>query len=67
MYTPQPLRAQRERMRARGSRRDHDGALADPRVAAEHRIAADRARARGNPGCAFCDGRPSLARRLFRR
>jgi hypothetical protein len=69
MHTPHRLRAHRERTRERGTRRDHDRALADPRVAAEHRVAAGRARARGNPGCVYCDGDggPSLASRLFRR
>ena len=57
------LRARRARARERGSRRDHDRAMADPRVAAEHRLAIDRSRARGDGGCVFCEagGRSRLA------
>jgi hypothetical protein len=56
MHKTIDLRARREKFRDRGGRREHDQAMADHRVAAEHRIAIDRARARGNPGCPFCDG-----------
>ena len=35
-------------------RRDHDAAMSDPRVAAEHLAAIDRAEMRGEPGCTFC-------------
>jgi len=64
MHPSLSLRARRARLR---ERRNHDRALADPRVAAEHRIAADRARDRGNPGCPYCDGRPTVSSRLLER
>jgi hypothetical protein len=38
--------------------------MADPRVAAEHRLAIDRSRARGDAGCAFCNGGRLFAPRL---
>jgi hypothetical protein len=66
MRKPLDLRARRERVRERGTRRDHDQAMSDRRVAAEHRIANDRARARGNPGCPFCDGGESAHERAGR-
>jgi hypothetical protein len=66
MHKPFDLRARRERSRDRGTRRDHDEALSDPRVAAEHRVANDRARARGNPGCPFCEGGGSARQRAGR-
>jgi hypothetical protein len=58
------LRARRARVRERGSRRDHDRAMADPRVAAEHRLAIDRSRDRGDGGCYFCNGGRSFTARL---
>lgn len=64
MQNPLSLRARRSRVRERGSRRDHDRAMADPRVAAEHRLAIVRSRARGDGGCEFCDGRQPFAARL---
>ena len=59
MRNPIDLEARLTRVSQRGSRREHDQAMSDHRVAAEHRIAADRARARVNPGCPFCDGEPT--------
>ena len=64
MQKPLSLRARRARVRERGSRKDHDLAMGDPRVAAEHRLAIDRSRARGDGGCEFCNGRRSFAARL---
>ena len=58
------MRAWRSRVRERGSRKDHDLAMGDPRVAAEHRLAIDRSRARGDGGCEFCDGRRTFTARL---
>jgi hypothetical protein len=40
--------------------------MRDQRVAAEHRIANDRARDRGNPGCPFCDNGESARDRAGR-
>ena len=64
MQKPLSVRAWRTRVRERGSRRDHDRAMADPRVAAEHRLAIDRSRDSGGPGCEFCNGGRSFAVRL---
>lgn len=58
------LRARRARIRERGSRSEHDRAMSDPRVAADHRAAIDRSRARGGAGCPFCEGRRPFAARL---
>jgi hypothetical protein len=66
VYKPSDLLARRERVRERGTRRQHDEAMNDQRVAAEHRIANDRARARGNPGCQFCDAGGSARERAGR-
>jgi hypothetical protein len=35
-------------------RREHDSAMQDPNVAAEHRFADTRATSYGEPGCPYC-------------
>lgn len=37
-----------------GARRDHDRAMSDPQVAAEHRLQVERALSREEPGCPYC-------------
>jgi len=37
-----------------GGRRDHDGAMRDPRVAWEHDVARSRATSRGERDCIYC-------------
>lgn len=36
------------------ARRDHDAAMSDPRVAAEHASQIAYSTSRGKPGCEFC-------------
>ncbi len=45
-------------LRQRREQFDHDRAMGDPRVAAEHRIAHHRSLDQNGTGCPFC-GRPS--------
>ena len=40
-------------MRSR-ERREHDVAMSDPRIAAEHDMQVAVAESRGEPGCTFC-------------
>jgi hypothetical protein len=35
-------------------RREHDAAMQDPNIAAEHAFAATRATSFGEPGCPYC-------------
>jgi hypothetical protein len=35
-------------------RREHDAAMADPRIAAEHAFQVAHATSHGKPGCEFC-------------
>jgi hypothetical protein len=43
-----------ERRRFTAAMREHDAALSDARVGAEHATAIDLAISRGQPGCSFC-------------
>jgi hypothetical protein len=36
------------------ARREHDAAMSDPRIAAEHAVQVAHATSRGKPGCEFC-------------
>ena len=36
------------------ARREHDAAMSDPRIAAEHTVQVAHATSHGKPGCAFC-------------
>jgi hypothetical protein len=36
------------------ARREHDAAMSDPRIAAEHAFQVAHATSHGKPGCAFC-------------
>ena len=36
------------------ARREHDAAISDPRIAAEHAFQVAHATSHGKPGCAFC-------------
>lgn len=36
------------------ARREHDAAMQDPRIAAEHSFQVSRATSRGEAGCEFC-------------
>jgi hypothetical protein len=53
------VRARRERLeqlrRARHERLEHDQAMSDPRVAAEHHAARRRLVLAGGEDCPFCD------------
>jgi hypothetical protein len=37
-----------------GARREHDAAISDPRIAAEHAFQIAHATSHGKPGCEFC-------------
>ena len=36
------------------ARREHDAAMSDPRIAAEHAVHVAHATSHGKPGCEFC-------------
>jgi hypothetical protein len=45
------------------ARREHDAAMTDPRIAAEHAVQVAHATSHGEPGCEFCGWRPQGRRR----
>jgi hypothetical protein len=49
-----PLRRLAEGWHSIAERREHDAALQDPSIAAEHAVADTRATSNGEPGCRYC-------------
>jgi hypothetical protein len=49
-----PLHRLVESWNALLERREHDAAMQDPNIAAEHAFAASRATSFGEPGCLYC-------------
>jgi len=49
-----PLRSITSRWSLLLERREHDAAMQDPNLAAEHRFAETRATSYGEPGCVHC-------------
>ena len=45
------------------ARREHDAAMSDPRIAAEHAFQVTYATSHGKPGCEFCGWRAQGRRR----